>query len=131
VAAVLTVVAVATAAVIKPGTSISGQSTHQRYGLYFYGECLTNGCKQSTSVSINVTSGNPKKPHARCPYATFSVPGGTLKHGSFSASGVFSTDGLTFKVTGTFASATSVRGTVSGNHGCGTDAFRLTAPAAG
>jgi hypothetical protein len=128
---VLVIVAGAAAAVIKPGISISGPSAHKRYALSFYGECSTTGCTQSTAVSIDVTSGNPKHPHARRPYGTFSVPGGTLKHGSFSASGVFSANGLTFKVTGTFLSATRVRGAVTGNDGCGTDTFSLTMPPTG
>jgi len=108
---------------IHPET-FTGPSAHGRY-------IVSLDVQSPTDFAVAITT--PDKPHAKCPYGSYqfnNTPGILKKSGSFSVSGYFTTEPpqLKFTVTGTFTTPRSVHGTVTGNHGCGTDTFTITIP---
>ncbi len=109
----------------------TGTSKHRHYGITLLPECFTTGCTKATTLGVQITTGRPKHPAAKCVYGTFQLPNTKIrKNGAFSITGEGSTVSRTFKlrVSGVFTSPRRVHGTIAGPKACGgTDRFRLTA----
>ena len=127
--AALLLASVALAATPKANEYFQGNTAHQHYRLSITTNCTGKKCSNATSVTIEVRAGSVKnKTAASCPFAAYDLPAGKVQQGKFSSSTQFTVDGHTqkFSVSGTFTTATNLKGTVTGVKACGgADAFTL------
>ena len=133
-AAVVATVTIAMAVNLTPGTSYIGQSKHHHYTINLLPECFTSGCTRATTIGIQITTGNAKRPAARCVYGTFQLANAKLHRGKFSAKGQFLAANklFTLAVSGKFVSAHRAYGTITGPKRCGgVEGFRVTGPTTG
>ncbi len=127
IAAVTALALTATALAVPQGTTYSGNSKHQHYGLTVYTQCNTAGCQNATSVSVQITEGSKAHPHASCAYHKGLQLSAKLKNGKFSAKQKFTKKHVTLSISGSFASG-KVKGKVTGPKACGgTDTYSLVA----
>jgi hypothetical protein len=121
-----------------PQTAYDGATAHGNYTVD-----LTPGCADPNSgayctgtggmyappTSLSIEVDTHPRPGTRCKADDYAFDPTTLKpNGAFSATAAFSSGSpqLTFTVTGTFLTAGTVHGTVTGNFGCGTDSFTIS-----
>jgi hypothetical protein len=110
------------AAAVPVGATYDGTSSHKRYAVRVLTQCFTSGCHRATTIAVQVTTGNAKRPNAACVYGTFQLGSAKLRKGeTFSASGSFIGHGRVFglKATGKFVSSHAVKGKISGPKVCG------------
>ena len=129
--AALTAAAVALAApTIKVGTLFAGSTAHKRYAISVSAKCSVAKCsKTANEVLVTVTAGKRSNPNGACQFAGYGLPLTKISGGKFSGKqSFFEPKGpVSFSVSGKFASATKVSGTVVGSKSCGgTDTFSLT-----
>ncbi len=132
--ALIALVTVALASSPKPGAQFTGETGHHKYVLTLYAECFTNGCKRTTTIGVQVTTGKASKPNGKCVYGTWQLGDAKLKKHKFTSRGDVTDHGKDHlvKVTGTFTSATKVHGKVFGPKICGgTSSYTLHATKAG
>jgi hypothetical protein len=125
-AAVLTPTGTAYAGPPLEATSYQGTTAHGRYTVDMNTGGTYGGYTPPDEVGIVLTT-HPQ-PGTGCAAKGYAFDSTTLAaNGSFSTTAYFSdaSPQLTFTVSGTFVSASSVHGTVSGNYGCGTDSFTI------
>jgi hypothetical protein len=133
-------VSIAAAASPLDGATFQGPSAHRRYTLDLIPVCYkknyeTRPCQKPSNVEVSFTTFPPHGSKCGGSYGySFSdvtlTPFKIASNGSFSGTGAFSPGKLaqTFTVTGRFISKRTVKGTVSGNHGCGSDTYKLALP---
>jgi hypothetical protein len=128
-AAVLVPATAAYAGSALSGTAYDGTSLHGRYTVDLTPSCSDPDetyCPPPTVLSIDLYT-HPQ-PGSGCKASGYEFDPATISpDGSFSTTSAFSSGSpqLTFTVRGTFLSVGSVHGTITGNHGCGTDPFTI------
>ena len=127
--AALVLASIAFAATPKANQYFQGNTAHKHYRASITTSCTGKNCSNATSVTIEIRAGSAKNPKAAsCPYAAYEMPLGKIKQGKFSTGTQFTVSGHTqkFTVSGTFTTATKLKGTVTGVKACGgSDSFSL------